>query len=113
VTSQGSARDRFQRALAVRSLLQAESAARELRSLSLLDAVDLCVLIATEAPERYERAARRLLVRLVTERERLTLDDAQLAIACLRALRFGDTDRLADMLRVLAGGRQGSNGHWR
>jgi hypothetical protein len=94
MTSQGSARGRFQRALAVRSLMQAEAAARELPRLSLLDAIDLSALMASEAPERYERAARRLLVRLLTERERLTLDDAQLAIACLRGLRLGDTNRL-------------------
>jgi hypothetical protein len=113
VTSEGSPYKRFRRAPQVRSLLQAESAARELHSLSLIDAVDLCVLIATEAPERYEQAARRLLVRLLTERERLGLDEAQLAIACLRGLRFSDTDRLADVLQVLGGGRQGSGGHWR
>src|SRR5262245_29417918 len=113
MTSQGSARDRFQRALAVRSLMQAEAAARELPRLSLLDAIDLSVLMASEAPERYERAARRLLVRLLTEREWFSLDDAQLAIACLRRLRLGDTDRLADVLRMLAGGRQSSTGYWR
>jgi hypothetical protein len=90
-----------------------EAAARELRSLGLLDAVDLCVLIATEAPERYERAARRPLVRLLTERERMTPDDAQLAIACLRGLRPSDTDRLAGALRVLAGARWSTNGNWR
>jgi hypothetical protein len=82
--------------------MQADAAARDMRWPSLLDAVDLCVLMAAEAPERYERAVRRLLVRLVTERERLTLGDAQLAIACLRSLRFGDSDRLGDVLRVLS-----------
>jgi hypothetical protein len=35
VTSQGSARGRFQRALEIRSLMQAEAAARELPRLSL------------------------------------------------------------------------------
>lgn len=113
MTSQGSARGRFQRALQIRSVAQAEDAARELGRVSLLDAIDLCVLFAQEAPDRYERAARRLLERLVSERAALTLDEAQLAIACLRGLRLGDRDRLADVLRVLAGGRQGSSGRWR
>ena len=93
--------------------MQAEAAARELRWLSLLDAVDLCVLMASEDVERYERAARRWFQRLVAERDDLTLEQAQLAIACLRELRHGDTDRLADVLRVLAGGRLGSSGNWR
>ena len=92
--------------------MQAEAAAREPRWLSLLDAVDLCVLMASEDPERYERAARRWFQRLVAEQDEITLEQAQLAIACLRNLRFGDTDRVADVLRVLAGGRAQS-GHWR
>src|SRR5947209_173675 len=112
VTSQGSRHGRFRKALEVRSVMQAEAAARELGQLSLLDAIDLCTLMATEAPDRYQRAARRLFVRLVTERERLTLDQAELAIACLRGLVNGDRERLADVLRGLAGGRQRSNGLW-
>jgi hypothetical protein len=104
---------RFRKALEVRSVMQVEAAARELGRLSLLDAIDYCLLLASEAPERYERAARRLLVRLVTERDSLGLDEAQLAIACLRGLVGADRDRLADVLRVLAGGRQRSNGGWR
>ena len=93
--------------------MQAETAAREMGGLPLLDAVDLCSLMAVEAPDRYERAARRLFRRLVAERDTLTLEDAQLAIACLRALPRGDRQRLTDVLRVLAGGKQSSNGHWR
>jgi hypothetical protein len=113
LTSQGSRYGRFRKALAVRSVMQAEAAARELGRLSLLDAIDFTVLLAAEHSDRYPRAARRLFVRLVTEREALTLDEAELAIACLRGMMTGDRDRLADVLRVLAGGRQGSSGHWR
>jgi len=61
-----------------------------------MDAADLCVLFAQEAPDRYERAARRPLERLVTEQAALTLDEAQLAIACLRGLPLGDTGRLSE-----------------
>jgi hypothetical protein len=35
-------------------VFQAETAARELGRLSLLDALDYCVLLAAEAPDRYE-----------------------------------------------------------
>jgi len=113
MTAEGRPYARFRRALGVRSLMGAETAAREMRRLGLLDAIDLCALMAVEAPDRYPRAARRLFVRLVTEREQLTLDQAELAIACLRGLPGGDRDRLADVLRGLAGGRQGQNGVWR
>jgi len=113
MTAEGRPYARFRRALAVRNVMQAETAAREMRGLPLLDAVDLCSLMAVEAPDRYGRAALRLFRRLVQEREALTLDDAELAIACLRALPRGDRDRLTDVLRGLAGGRQSSRGHWR
>ena len=113
MTSEGRPYARFRRALEVRSVMGAETAAREMGRLGLLDAIDLWALMAIDAPNRYPRAARRLLVRLVTEREALTLDDAELAIACLRGLPGRDGDRLADVLRVLAGGRQGRNGLWR
>jgi hypothetical protein len=113
VTSEGSAHGRFQRALEVRSVLAAETAARELGRLSLLDALDFCALLAHEAPERYERAARRWFERLLRERDGLSLDQAQLAIACLLGLPSGDREWLANVLRGLAGGKQNSSGHWR
>jgi hypothetical protein len=93
--------------------MQAEAAARELRQLSLLDAVDLIALMATEDADRYRRAARRWFRRLIAERETLTLYQAQLAIACLQGLGGADHERLTDVLRGLAGGRQSSSGVWR
>jgi hypothetical protein len=49
MTSQGSAHGRFTRAIRQRNLFQAELAARELRSLSLPDALELVILIAAHA----------------------------------------------------------------
>ena len=72
----------------MRSLLAAETAARELGRLTLLDAIDLCLLMATEAPERYSVPPSGGFVRLVREREALTLDQAALALACLRGLAW-------------------------
>lgn len=91
----------------------AETALREMRRVRLLDALDFCWLVSIEAPHRYERTAHRWFQRLVDERETLTLDQCQLALACLRGMPSGDRERLTDVLRVLAGGRQTSTGVWR
>jgi hypothetical protein len=56
MTSQGSAQGRFQRALARRNLLPAEMA-REMDYVSLANALALTLLIAEQAPQRFERAA--------------------------------------------------------
>ena len=84
-----------------------------MRQVNLLDALDFCWLVASEAPDRYERTARRWFQRLVSEKNGLTLDQLQLALACLRGLPTGDQDRLRDVLRGLAGGRQSSSGNRR
>jgi hypothetical protein len=57
MTSQGSSYGRFTRAIKARQLFQAEMAARELRGLSLADALELVILIAAQRPDRLERAA--------------------------------------------------------
>jgi hypothetical protein len=53
MTADGPSYARFGRALDVRSVMQAEMAARELDPLGLLDALDYLVLLAAEAPDRY------------------------------------------------------------
>src|SRR5262249_40464801 len=65
MTSQGTAHGRFQRAIAGRNLLNAETAAREMGGLSLADALALCELLAATDPKRYERAALRWLQRFI------------------------------------------------
>ena len=57
MTSEGTARGRFQRAISNRNLQNAEMAAREMGGLSLADALSLCELLAATDPKRYERAA--------------------------------------------------------
>jgi hypothetical protein len=104
VTADGTPATRFRRAIETRSVYLAELSAREMRQVTLLDALDYCWLGAIEAPDRYERAARRWFQRLAAERTGLTLDQLQLAASCLCAMPTGDRDRLRDMLRVLAGG---------
>jgi len=52
MTSEGTARGRFQRAIHARNLLNAETAAREMGGLSLADALALCELLAAADPNR-------------------------------------------------------------
>lgn len=101
MTSQGSAHGRFSRAIRERNLFMAELAARELRSLALNDALDLCVLIAEMQPERFERAAVRWHGRLEVEAQLLTLTESQLALAALGALGGGDKGAEEILRRLL------------
>jgi hypothetical protein len=88
MTSQGTAHGRFQRAIAARDLLNAETAAREMGGLSLADALALCELLAATDPKRYERAALRWLQRFIDERLP-PLTEVALAAAALAELRHG------------------------
>jgi hypothetical protein len=93
---------RLRRALDVRSVLQAESAARELGRLGLLDALDYLTLLAAEAPERYDPAARKWLSRLLAESgAALTPDEVVVAFGCLRGLAAGYGEQSREVLRVL------------
>jgi hypothetical protein len=67
MTAEGRPSAPFRRALDVRSVMQAESAAREMGRLGLLDALDYLALRASEAPDRFDRAARKWCGRLVVE----------------------------------------------
>jgi hypothetical protein len=101
MTSDGTAYTRFRRSIDVRSVSQAEMAIREMPRVGLLDALDYCTLLAAEAPDRYDPAARRWLGLLLAECGSLTLDDVQLALACLRSLPAGDADAIRETLRAL------------
>jgi hypothetical protein len=67
VTSDGQAYARFKRALERRALWAAEDAAREIRQLSLEDALRLVHLYADRGSPKFERAALRWLERYLTE----------------------------------------------
>ena len=86
MTSQGSAHGRFTRATEQRNPFQAEIAARELRCLSLVDALELVILIAAVRPDRLERAAVRWHGRLEVELPALTLAESRFALAALERL---------------------------
>ncbi|HEY0389837.1 MAG TPA: hypothetical protein VGC71_15455 [Gaiellales bacterium] len=92
MTSQGHAYARFRRALATGNPGIAESAARELRQLSLADALALCLLYRGDS-DRYERAAARWLARCLEERPSMRLDHLELLATCLRGLAGPSPDR--------------------
>lgn len=67
MTAQPHARVRFRRAIERRALWMAEDAARELPNLSLQDALQLVHLYYERGSPKAEPAARRWLVRYLTE----------------------------------------------
>jgi len=99
LTSQGLAHGRFTRAIKARQLFQAEVAARELRGLSLDDALELVILIAAQRPDRLERAAVRWHGRLEVELPMLTLAESRFALAALE--RLPADPQAAELIRKL------------
>lgn len=100
MTSQGTARGRFQRAIHARHVQNAEMAAREMGTVSLADALLLCELLANTDPARYERAALRWLERFIDERLP-PLTEVALAASALAELRHGNRHVGAEALKVL------------
>src|SRR5436190_11274088 len=104
MTSQGTARGRFQRAIHARHVQNADIAAREMGGLSLADALLLCELLANTDSARYERAALRWLERFIEERLP-PLVEVALAASALAELRHGRRDTGVEALKRLL--RQG------
>jgi hypothetical protein len=86
MTSQGSAQARFQRFIRSGNVVQADMAARELGSLSLSDALSLCLLYEAAGDARFERAFRRWLSRVRREKA-LRHEQVELLSASAGALR--------------------------
>jgi hypothetical protein len=99
VTSHGGPHSRFSREIERGNLFAAEMAARELRGLTLADALDLVALIARVRPDRLERAAIRWHGRLELEAKALTLAESRFALAALE--RLPADPQLAESLRRL------------
>ncbi len=86
VTGQGGAYSQFKRALERRNFLLAWTLANELSRLPRDDAFGLLLLARDCDQERYVRAAPRWHARLCAE-EALDLDESNIALAALNALR--------------------------
>lgn len=67
MTTEGSARTRFKRAIVRRNLWGAEDAARELPKLTLEEALQLVHLYGERSSPKYEKAALRWLERYLFE----------------------------------------------
>jgi hypothetical protein len=68
MTSQGTAAGRFQRAIQQRNVFRADLAARELGTLSLSEALSLCLLYEAVGDPRFERAFQRWRSRVHREK---------------------------------------------
>jgi hypothetical protein len=62
------------------------AAAKDLPQLSLVDGLDLTILIARKDPRRHPRVAARWLVRFLEEHPDATIEEAALAASSLIAL---------------------------
>jgi hypothetical protein len=83
MTSQGTAHGRFIRTIQQRNLFGAETAMREMRTPSLVVALDYLELLADVRPDKFDRAAVRWHGRLESETPLLTLAESRLALAAL------------------------------
>lgn len=101
MTSQGSAQGRFTRAIQQRNLWAAETSLRELRTVSLENALGYLDLLAEQKPEKLERAAVRWHGRLETEATFLSLAESQLALAALASLCGGEREAVELLRRML------------
>src|SRR3954471_21077017 len=97
VTSQGSPYARFRRALATGDLLLIRASAAELGTVSLADALQVCVAIRDAKPEQFERAALRWIARYCLERPTVTLGEVRAAADAFERM----VQRLEDALSTL------------
>jgi hypothetical protein len=101
-TSQGRSYGIFQKAIQRRNVVAAVAAAKELPQLSLIDALELTMLIARKDSNRYPRVAARWLQRLLEEQPDATIEEAALAAACLVALPGAGYGEAAQALKAMA-----------
>jgi hypothetical protein len=101
-TSQGRSYGTFKKAINRRNVVAAVAAARELPQLSLLDALELTMLIARKDPNRYPRVAARWPQRYLEEDPTVTIEEAGLAASSLIALTGAGYQEAVQTLRAMA-----------
>src|SRR3954469_629157 len=99
VTSQGSPYARFRRALATGDLLLIRAAAAELGTVSLADALQVCVAIRDAKPEQFERAALRGTARDGGDRPPVTLGEGRAAADAFERMAGQPEDALVRLQR--------------
>ena len=100
LTFEGSASTRFQRAISRNDMMGAETAAFELGTLSLKDALALVALYARAGDRKFDRAAVRWLRRLLEEHP-LMLSEARRACDWLEQLAGEDVGLASGSLSSL------------
>jgi hypothetical protein len=78
------------------------AAARDLPQLSLVDALELTVLVARKEPGRHQRVAARWLLRYLEEDPHATIEEALLAASSLIALTGVAHEEATLTLRAMA-----------
>jgi hypothetical protein len=84
------------------TLLAAVAAAKELPQLSLLDALELTILVARKDPRRHPRPAARWLLRYLAEHPDATIEEAGVVASCLAALPGASYGEDVKTLRAMA-----------
>ena len=107
VTSDGSAYNRFHRALEIGNELLVFAAARELPRVGLENALRICLLIRDGDPERYERAAVRWLGRFALEAQGVTIDALRAAADALDVLPERANEAMEQLQALCAAYRVG------
>ena len=102
LTSQGHPLTIFRRSIEVGNVVAAELAAREMRGLSLADALDFTALVALRNRDRSRRMAARWLQRWLDETAGVTIDDAVMVAGCLAALGGPTHKQALTALRAMA-----------
>jgi hypothetical protein len=97
VSIKGSPYARFRRSLQTRNLSVVLTAAAELQSIQLDEALEILILMAAENDPRFDRAATRWVGRLLTETSPMNLQDARFALTLVEQL-----PACAETLRRLA-----------
>jgi hypothetical protein len=105
VTSQGHPYAVFRRAIERRNVVAAWAAASELQTLSLPDALALCLLVLDREPARFPRFALRWHARLCAETATLGLDEGRLVLDLLSSLAGPGPRPAARALRELLASR--------
>src|SRR5438045_8629559 len=100
VTSDGNPYARFRRALETGNEALVTTAALELPTIALDDALRICLVLRGGDPGRYERAAVRWLGRFALEGRGVTIDDLRLAADALDALPERATEAMERLQRL-------------
>jgi hypothetical protein len=100
VTAEGSPYTRFRRALSSGNELLVLATARELPTIALDDALQICLVLRNGDPARFERAAVRWLGRFALEGRGVSIDELRAAADALDTLPDRAHDGLERLQRL-------------